>query len=58
VRFFLIQKNYYRIFEMLDITALDSVVMQQIPIQCDIYDVSQENWDSLIDDMVARIKRK
>ena len=43
---------------MLDITALDSVVMQQIPIQCDIYDVSQENWDSLIDDMVARIKRK
>ena len=34
---------------------MDLAVMRQLSVPCEIYDVSQENWDSLIDDIVVFI---
>jgi len=34
---------------------MDLAVMRQLSIPCDIYDISQENWDSEIDTMVKHI---
>jgi GrpB-like predicted nucleotidyltransferase (UPF0157 family)/deoxyadenosine/deoxycytidine kinase len=34
---------------------MDFAVMRQLSISCDVYDISQENWDSAIDVMIERI---
>lgn len=38
-----------------DRKQMDLAMMQQLSIPCDIYDISCENWDSLIDVIVMRI---
>lgn len=37
---------------------MDFAVMQQITIPCDVYDISGEDWDSVIDTLIGKITRE
>jgi hypothetical protein len=37
---------------------MDMAVMRQLSIPCDVYDISQEDWDSVIDTVIEKITRE